>query len=85
MNDYAVEKLNFVSNLNGTSLHQLLNLIVTFPIINFFSVLIKIILINELTLKDGAKKFWYSIITINKFYKYYLNFKTFYFKEIILY
>lgn len=83
MNDYAVEKLNFVSNLNGTSLHQLLNLIVTFPIINFFSVLIKIILINELTLNDGAKKFWYSIIT--KFYKYYLNFKTFYFKEIILY
>lgn len=59
MNDYAVEKLNFVSNLNGTSLHQLLNLIVTFPIINFFSVLIKIILINELTLNDGAKKFWY--------------------------
>jgi hypothetical protein len=39
------EKIAFVSNLNGTSLNDLVLLISTFPMINFFAVLLKLFLL----------------------------------------
>ena len=43
--DYAAQKLAFVSNLNGTSLGDIFTLLSIFPMINLFSVLIKIVLL----------------------------------------
>ncbi len=45
MEKYIEEKLDFVSNLNGTTLNDLLGLISLFPMINFLCILIKIFLL----------------------------------------
>lgn len=43
--DYASEKLKFVSNLNGTTLNEIFTLLTLFPLINFLSVLVKILVL----------------------------------------
>ena len=40
--DYASEKLQFVSNLNGTTLNEIVTLLTLFPLINFMSILAKV-------------------------------------------
>ena len=45
MDNYANEKLKFVSNLNGTTLNEIFTLLTLFPLINFFGVLVKIALL----------------------------------------
>lgn len=41
MEDYASEKLKFVSNLKGTTLNEIFTLLTLFPLINFLAVLAK--------------------------------------------
>jgi hypothetical protein len=43
--DYATQKLKFVSNLNGTTLNEIVSLLTLFPLINFLSVLLKMFLL----------------------------------------
>ncbi len=43
--DYASEKLKFVSNLNGTTLNEIFTLLTLFPLINFLSVLVKVLVL----------------------------------------
>ena len=58
-NNYSKEKLDFVSNLNGTSLWNVLNIMVTFPMINFFSILIKSFLFGSLVFNsESSRYFW---------------------------
>ena len=40
--DYASEKLQFVSNHNGTTLNDIVALLTLFPLINFLSILAKV-------------------------------------------
>ena len=62
--DYKTEKLNFISNLNGTSLENLVTLISVFPMINFVCVMIKIVfLFTSSSVKNSnssksKNKFW---------------------------
>ena len=48
---YRIEKLNFVSNLNGTSIDRIVNILTIVPLTYFLSVLIKIHLIIRLSSK----------------------------------
>lgn len=57
--DYAKEKLDFVSNLNGTSLTYLVSLVILFPMINLFSVLLKILLLFCVATNDVQRNFFY--------------------------
>jgi hypothetical protein len=62
--DYKAEKLNFISNLNGTSLENLVSLISIFPMINFVCVMIKIVClfsyssIKKENLSKSKNNFW---------------------------
>jgi hypothetical protein len=62
--DFKTEKLNFISNLNGTSLENLVSLISIFPMINFACVMIKILClysstsIREANLPISKNNFW---------------------------
>ncbi|RNA39047.1 phosphatidylinositol-glycan biosynthesis class W -like, partial [Brachionus plicatilis] len=54
---YRLEKLNFVSNLNGTSIDRIFNILILVPLVYFLSILIKI----QLILKFYSLKKIYSI------------------------
>lgn len=62
--DYKTEKLNFISNLNGTSLENLVTLISVFPMINFVCVMIKIFFlytsssVKNSNLSKSKNNFW---------------------------
>ena len=45
MNDYAQDKLNFVSNLNGTNLSDLSMFFTTLPLINCLNFMLKMFII----------------------------------------
>jgi hypothetical protein len=45
MNDYAQDKLNFVSNLNGTNLSELSMFFTSIPLVNCLNFMIKIFII----------------------------------------
>jgi hypothetical protein len=62
--DYKTEKLNFISNLNGTSLENLVTLISVFPMINFVCIMIKIFFlytsssVKNSNLSKSKNNFW---------------------------
>lgn len=53
---YLREKQNFYANLNGTTFNEMLNLIFSFSLINFFGALVKILLLKYHF--DIFSKFW---------------------------
>lgn len=59
MDDYAKEKLDFVSNLNGTSLTYMVSLAVLFPMINLLSVMLKMFFLFCVSSSNVPKNFSY--------------------------
>lgn len=49
---YLKEKQNFYANLKGTSFNEVLNLIISLSLINFFGILVKTLFFN-------TSNFWY--------------------------
>ena len=59
LSDFAREKLEFVSNLTGSSLSEVVSLIVVFASINFFSALVKVVFLDKYHDLHEPKTYWY--------------------------
>jgi hypothetical protein len=64
-NRYKEEKLEFVSNLNGTSFSEVVGIISLFPMINFIGIMLKVLTLYSLYDQKAAVSPNRSINTLN--------------------
>ena len=64
-NRYKEEKLEFVSNLNGTSFSEVVGIISLFPMINFIGIMLKVLTLYSLYDQKAAVSTNRLINTLN--------------------